>query len=237
MRRHTLLCEQLPSMESSSIEDEALPVFRLRDDLHLCRSSDTDSRPRCSADDRIAAGPQTSSAADGSSVLNTCPRESMRGGVLTRKPAPALDLDPDLDPPAGRAGARGWHQLQARRPAAALPGARRPAARRCEKFDSQPPNRPQTLYSSSFTGRWLEPESNRRHEVFQTSALPTELSSRPAIGGALCPTAPRTQALFPPRKNARQGTRGAFVIGCFSRKHAASSLSPLPPRRGGQDRR
>jgi hypothetical protein len=25
---------------------------------------------------------------------------------------------------------------------------------------------------------WLEPESNRRHEDFQSSALPTELSSR-----------------------------------------------------------
>ena len=27
------------------------------------------------------------------------------------------------------------------------------------------------------TGKWLEPESNRRHEDFQSSALPTELSS------------------------------------------------------------
>ena len=26
--------------------------------------------------------------------------------------------------------------------------------------------------------KWLEPESNRRHEDFQSSALPTELSSR-----------------------------------------------------------
>jgi hypothetical protein len=26
---------------------------------------------------------------------------------------------------------------------------------------------------------WLEPESNRRHKDFQSSALPTELSSHP----------------------------------------------------------
>ena len=31
--------------------------------------------------------------------------------------------------------------------------------------------------SDSVGGEWLEPESNRRHEDFQSSALPTELSS------------------------------------------------------------
>ena len=36
-------------------------------------------------------------------------------------------------------------------------------------------------------GEWLEPESNRRHEDFQSSALPTELSSRPQ-GREECPT-------------------------------------------------
>ena len=32
---------------------------------------------------------------------------------------------------------------------------------------------------------WLEPESNRRHEDFQSSALPTELSSPKAKGRRL----------------------------------------------------
>ncbi len=30
-------------------------------------------------------------------------------------------------------------------------------------------------------GEWLDPESNRGHEDFQSSALPTELSSRETI--------------------------------------------------------
>ncbi len=31
-------------------------------------------------------------------------------------------------------------------------------------------------------GEWLDPESNRGHEDFQSSALPTELSSRERLG-------------------------------------------------------
>ena len=38
-------------------------------------------------------------------------------------------------------------------------------------------DRPGTLNPSGFRGEWLGPESNRGHEDFQSSALPTELPS------------------------------------------------------------
>ena len=37
-------------------------------------------------------------------------------------------------------------------------------------------------------GKWLGPESNRRHEDFQSSALPTELPSHPPAGRSLYKT-------------------------------------------------
>jgi hypothetical protein len=44
-------------------------------------------------------------------------------------------------------------------------------------------------------GRWLGPESNRRHEDFQSSALPTELPSR-REGPEECTAVPRWQGEF-----------------------------------------
>ena len=45
-------------------------------------------------------------------------------------------------------------------------------------------------------GEWLGPESNRRHEDFQSSALPTELPSHgPQVGTLVCSELPRQAAI------------------------------------------
>ena len=46
-------------------------------------------------------------------------------------------------------------------------------------FTSEKPFRPLTISTSDLRQKWwLEPELNQRHKDFQSSALPTELSSQ-----------------------------------------------------------
>src|SRR5690606_8759320 len=97
-----------------------------------------------------------------------------------------------------------------------------------DRIGLPPRKNPLLKHWSGFTekGWWLERESNPRHEDFQSSALPTELSSRLVGSRSIAGGFPIASA---PRRNFFRGQFPKVAPSCETMKNAAPTpTSPAP---------